>query len=251
MNIVIGEFMKKLIGIAVFSLLFILVSCGAGSDINKETENGKIENENKEKTQSTKIVLSGRIEHGLRVIDVENGTENLKITVYRGDYIIFRFKDKMVRRISIPQLEINSSFPPSEGEKPYIKMKNSGSFAFTLGNFKGSIEVLEYTGQNYQEVSAEEASLLIANTSPLILDVRTQQEYEYSRIEGALLYPVQTLEQDVNKLLQYKNEPVFVYCQSGNRSTVASRMLINAGFTKVYNLRNGIGDWVNRGFVVD
>jgi len=77
----------------------------------------------------------------------------------------------------------------------------------------------------------------------LLLDVRTQGEYDAGHIEGSTLIPVDELESRLSEIEEYKDTPILVYCRSGNRSVTASNILINNGFTKVHNLLGGIGAW--------
>lgn len=42
----------------------------------------------------------------------------------------------------------------------------------------------------------------------------------------------------------YTNAPILVCCASGNRHTVASRILVDSGLTDIINLRYGIAQWV-------
>lgn len=77
----------------------------------------------------------------------------------------------------------------------------------------------------------------------LLLDVRTQGEYDEGHIEGSTLIPVDELESRLSEIEEYKDKPILVYCRSGNRSVTASNILINNEFTKVHNLLGGIGAW--------
>jgi len=77
----------------------------------------------------------------------------------------------------------------------------------------------------------------------LLLDVRTQEEYDEGHIDGSLLIPVTELEARLNEIEQYKDTPVLVYCRSGNRSVVASEILIENGFTNVHNMLTGFNGW--------
>lgn len=224
----------KIIRIAVVLSLF-LFSCAA---------NGQGEDQSAKSQE-----ISGKLEGGLRILSVDPGSGDLEYTIYRGDYIVFEDIDPMDFRV--PELDVNESLPKPDGDKPYVKMKVSGDFDFTLGERRGTIHVLELTEPNYHEVTADEAAALLENVGPLILDVRTTGEFQQAHIAGANLLPVQILEENLETLASFKNEPLFVYCASGNRSTVASRLLIDAGFTNVYNLRYGIGDWVRKGYPVE
>ncbi len=82
----------------------------------------------------------------------------------------------------------------------------------------------------------------------LLLDVRTDAEYQAEHIDTSLLIPVQELEKRLNEIIEWKNLPVFVYCRTGNRSMTAAKMLSDAGFSEIYNLEGGIGGWTREGF---
>ena len=105
------------------------------------------------------------------------------------------------------------------------------------------IEAVEYTATGYVEVSAEEAAALIRTVDPLILDVRTPGEYAGGHLANAKLIPIQVLEAELGQLADYKDKPIFVYCRSGNRSTVAARLLLDKGFHNVTNMRQGMNEW--------
>ena len=56
---------------------------------------------------------------------------------------------------------------------------------------------------------------------------------------------------DSRKVLdEVKARPLLVYCRSGNRSTVAAKLLIDAGFNDVINLRHGIVEWEREGLPI-
>jgi rhodanese-related sulfurtransferase len=195
--------------------------------------------------------ISGQIEGGLRILQVDDNENELDFTVYRGDYIVFEFENDVSSEFTVPGLEVDTIMPQPETEKSYVKIKKSGDYSFTLGSRKGVFHVKELVDANYHEVTAEEASDLIKNVKPLIVDVRTSGEYQSGHILEAELLPVQIFADNIGSLEKYKDEDILLYCASGNRSTVAARMLIDAGFTKVYNLRNGIGDWARKGNPVE
>ncbi|MBI9108021.1 MAG: rhodanese-like domain-containing protein [Spirochaetales bacterium] len=194
---------------------------------------------------------SGAVEGGLRVLEVADGSDQLNYTIYRGDYIVFNFAEDGSFDFTVPELEINEVVPKPEGETSYIKMKKSGDYSFTLGDRRGVFHILELESQNYHELSASEASDLIENVKPLVLDVRTKSEFDSGHISGANLLPVQVFAENIDRLAEYKDQDILLYCASGNRSTVAAKMLIDAGFSRVYNLRHGIGDWVRNALPVE
>ena len=77
----------------------------------------------------------------------------------------------------------------------------------------------------------------------ILLDVRTQAEYDGGHIPGAVCLPVETFgDGDLTTLLPDKAAEIFVYCRSGRRSAQAARLLTDSGYTAVTDF-GGILDW--------
>jgi len=74
----------------------------------------------------------------------------------------------------------------------------------------------------------------------VILDVRNQSEYDINHLYGAFLVPLHELEARIGELDEYVHNEIIVYCVSGGRSEIASGILAEYGFTKVYNMIGGI-----------
>ena len=202
-------------------------------------------------TESGDGRISGQLVHGYRILALPAAGEDVRFTVYRGDYIKFDLGDTANESLlAIPAMAIQQSLKGDFRQGPYFKMKETGTFPFTLGTYSGEIEVIEFDRPQYGVLTADEAARLIRNISPVILDVRTPQEYSTGHMENSILIPVQELQQRYGELDQYRNTDVFIYCATGNRSTVAAKILIDNGFTRVYNLRYGIGDWQRNGYPV-
>ena len=195
--------------------------------------------------------VSGEISAGLRILNVADGDTKLEYTIYRGDYIVFDFEKSGSYEFRVSELGIDTVMPQPSDKQAYVKMKESGDFEFTLGGRSGVLHVLELEEPGYYEISSTEAAELIDNVDPVIIDVRTPGEFESGHIPGAQLLPVQIFADNLDVLEKYRHEDVLLYCASGNRSTVASRILINAGFDKVYNLRHGFGEWARNGLPVE
>ena len=80
------------------------------------------------------------------------------------------------------------------------------------------------------------------NENYIILDVRTQAEYNQGHIPNAICIPNETIDENVvNKLLD-KNQMILVYCRSGNRSKQAAEKLKKLGYTDLIEF-GGIIDW--------
>ena len=90
-------------------------------------------------------------------------------------------------------------------------------------------------------VSAEEAKkLLEKNEDYVLLDVRTKIEYDKWRIEGAKLYPLDTLMKTYKEL--DKSKKYLIICLSGGRSACAAYALRQLGF-EAFNIRGGMLEW--------
>ncbi|MCH9798337.1 MAG: rhodanese-like domain-containing protein [Betaproteobacteria bacterium] len=96
-------------------------------------------------------------------------------------------------------------------------------------------------------VSPNQAAQLFSDQQAVIVDVREQAEWDEQHIDGAIFIPLNQVENRMSELTQYKDSPIIVQCRSGRRSNIAGAKLIDAGFTKVYNLEGGILAWDKQG----
>lgn len=71
-----------------------------------------------------------------------------------------------------------------------------------------------------------------------VLDVRTAEENQVSRLADGHLIPIAELAQRVNEVP--RDKPIVVYCRSGARSQCALEYLKSFGYSEVYNLIGGI-----------
>lgn len=204
--------------------------------------------------KATEINVSGQVQGGYRHIPLKISGEKVELMVYRGDYLKFHLDDEGDDRdeyqLIIPGLSINTILKDNTGDQPYFKMKNRGEYPFTLGERSGVITVVELSQSNYAELSAGDAWKMLNDNPPFILDVRTRGEFNRGYIEGAELIPLQELQRRTAELEMYKNQAILIYCATGNRSTTASKILLDRGFKNVMNLRRGIVDWAGKGYSV-
>ncbi|MBS5937412.1 rhodanese-like domain-containing protein [Clostridium sp.] len=91
-------------------------------------------------------------------------------------------------------------------------------------------------------ITSEEAKEEMNNNDVIILDVRTEEEYNSGHIENSVLIPIDDLEYKAEEVLTNKEQKILVYCRSGNRSKKAADLLVEMGYTNVYNF-GGIKDW--------
>lgn len=71
----------------------------------------------------------------------------------------------------------------------------------------------------------------------ILLDVRTMEEYMEYHLENSILIPVTNLnEETIGTKITNKDTKIIVYCRSGSRSAQAARILIDLGYTNVYDM---------------
>lgn len=95
----------------------------------------------------------------------------------------------------------------------------------------------------YVNITAEEAKQIMdSEEGYIILDVRTQEEYDQGHIPSAILIPDTEIEAKAEEVLTDKNQLLLVYCRSGRRSKLASEILVELGYTNIKEF-GGIIDW--------
>lgn len=100
--------------------------------------------------------------------------------------------------------------------------------------------------KTYRQVSPEEAAAMMEEeTDYIILDVRTQEEYETAHIPGAICIPNETIGTGDIPQLPDKDQLILVYCRSGNRSKQASEKLAKQGYTNIVEF-GGINSWTGK-----
>ena len=71
---------------------------------------------------------------------------------------------------------------------------------------------------------------------PLIIDVRTQQEWNIGHLEGAILIPYDQIGEKIESVTKDTSQKIYVYCRSGNRSQIAGEALKKMGYKDIVNL---------------
>jgi thioredoxin len=205
----------------------------------------------------------GEIINGIRVIHFKAGINPHSIYVYRGETVkLVMEKQDFPFSVHLPDFNISRDAGKNESLEITFKVKKVGVYPiFCNGNcpagdgaLHGKVIVMQYKAggkAQFTELTAAEARALIEKKDPLILDVRTPQEFYSGHLQGAKLIPLQQLVERLSEIRDYKDRDIVVYCRSGNRSTVAGELLIREGFKKIYNIRSGIRGWINDGFPVE
>ena len=96
---------------------------------------------------------------------------------------------------------------------------------------------------SYEQITQKEAKTLMDSESGyVIIDARTQSEYDEGHIPGAILIPEYEIASRAEKELPDKDQLILVYCRSGRRSKIAAEELVKLGYTNVKEF-GGIIDW--------
>ena len=125
-------------------------------------------------------------------------------------------------------------FPAAQPVPDATKSPNSGH----LSGARKTEEV-----SSYRQITQDEAKAIMAESSNyVLLDVRTQEEFDEGHIPGAVCVPNETIGAAEIPELPDRNQTILVYCRSGNRSKQAALKLTAMGYLNVLEF-GGIQDW--------
>lgn len=91
---------------------------------------------------------------------------------------------------------------------------------------------------------------LNTDTAPLILDVRSPEEYAAGHIPGARNLPYREIPDQLATLSEFLTDEVVVYCEVGVRAGIAEIMLEQAGFQQVLPLEGDMQGWREAGLPI-
>lgn len=139
-------------------------------------------------------------------------------------------------------------------ERAHVSFHNdeNGTSVSVIGGADGPTSVFiagKLGGENtvtYSQISMEEAKKIFEvkeNNSYIILDVRRANEFAEGHIPGAINVANETIGGNAPVELPDKNQVIYVYCRSGNRSKQAAEKLAALGYTNIIEF-GGIIDWM-------
>ncbi len=140
----------------------------------------------------------------------------------------------LIKELNTPILLVTE---PGKEEESVLRLARVG-YENVSGYLKGGMNAWK---------EADQVESFFSNVCPVdfrmnpegktILDVRTPQEYEEGHFEGALNFPLASL-QDLSSKLS-RSDQYYVYCKSGYRSVVACSILESLGFEHIFNVKKG------------
>jgi Dinucleotide-utilizing enzymes involved in molybdopterin and thiamine biosynthesis family 2 len=132
---------------------------------------------------------------------------------------------------------------PANGGADQRIQETSAQMATNYQDFLSKIK------ERIPEVDPLEVQDILTSDHPpaVVVDVREQQEWDESHIPGAVHVPRGYLEQRILNAVPDRDARVILYCQSGNRSAIAAKTLIDElGYTNVESMNGGITLWKQR-----
>lgn len=103
-----------------------------------------------------------------------------------------------------------------------------------------------------EDVTREELrAQLEGPAAPLVLDVRTPEEYAAGHVPGALNLPHDQAAARLEELRPYRDRTIVLYCKSGRRAGIAADVLAQAGFGPLRHLAGDMPGWISAGLPVE
>lgn len=96
-----------------------------------------------------------------------------------------------------------------------------------------------------RNVSVVQAQAATSSGEVRFIDVRTPEEFAEGHARNTANLPLDSLPARLEELS--RDEPVYLICRTGSRSTMAAEILKKNGFTQVYNVEGGTTDWISAG----
>lgn len=103
--------------------------------------------------------------------------------------------------------------------------------------FLGALRGLFKRGPSYKTIGGAEAAALRKERKAVVVDVREPAEWRAGHVAGAKHIPLARVGASLDSIP--RDRPVILVCASGMRSARAARLLVDAGYPEVYNLRGG------------
>lgn len=98
--------------------------------------------------------------------------------------------------------------------------------------------------EDFASVAPEDlAAAVSAPNGPLLLDLRSEEEFAGGHVRGALLIPLQQLPNRLEEIAAFKQRGVIAYCERGTRAKRALQLLRDAGFQNLRLLEGSMHRW--------
>jgi len=119
-------------------------------------------------------------------------------------------------------------------------------FTSTVATLALGLAVTGCIGETSEHATITPADLMTRLQSerpPVVLDVRSPDEYHMGHVPGAINIPHRQIGARLDELTEAKQRGLVVYCEGGPRTEYAESVLRQAGFGQVYHLEGDMGAW--------
>jgi rhodanese-related sulfurtransferase len=138
---------------------------------------------------------------------------------------------------------VDDSYQMDEQEAPAEQDQiNIGTGEYQLDEEPAQTEAQDQVEVEYIRITSREAEDMMLSEDVVILDVRTQEEFDEGHIPNAILLPSFEVRERALSVVTDFDQIILVYCRAGSRSAAAARELISMGYMRVYDF-GGINGW--------
>lgn len=121
-------------------------------------------------------------------------------------------------------------------------------YAPPFNSAKDPVNIAGYTAMNVlnghsKTFKYNRLDEVLVSEDTIVIDVRTKEEVEFNPIAGAIHVDVDTIRDNLEQLVKYKDKQIYVFCQLGHRGYIAQKILNANGFDQVYNLSGGLNTY--------
>ncbi len=216
---------------AVLSLTLVGCSSSSGASDNSKILKGeelvKIEKDDKEKENYLVIDVrdeaaykEGHLKHAINIPASEIDKSIEQIRTWRDKKVVVYSDDANKTKEAAEKLT-------KQGFKDVTSAQSTKEYSY---------EFVKYTTLNSSKF---QDALLDTNSNKVFLDARDKKDYDEKHAAGAKNVDSKNLDNLQSVLPEDKETPIYVYCYSGNRSSVVSQKLIDLGYKNVYNALDG------------
>lgn len=216
---------------AVLSLTLVGCSSSGGASDNSKILKGeelvKIEKDDKEKENYLVIDVrdevaykEGHLKHAINIPTSEIDKSIEQIRTWRDKKVVVYSDDASKTKEAAEKLT-------KQGFKDVTSAQSTKEYSY---------EFVKYTTLNSSKF---QDALLDTNSNKVFLDARDKKDYDEKHAAGAKNVDSKNLDNLQSILPEDKETPIYVYCYSGNRSSVVSQKLIDLGYKNVYNALDG------------
>ena len=103
--------------------------------------------------------------------------------------------------------------------------------------------IWQTAGRGLKKLSPMDATQLINREDAVVLDVRSDGEFNQGHIVNAVNIPQKSVQDQLSKLDKYRDRPIITACRNGQMAVTVGNLLRKNGFEQVYNLAGGLVAW--------